>query len=75
MMGARPAHFLTSVGSGGTPPFGMPTSPAMMTDETMRAVTDIIDTERSIRLEWTIVALIVVEVLIAFYGVFARIAT
>jgi uncharacterized Rmd1/YagE family protein len=44
-------------------------------DETMRAVTDIIDTERSIRLEWAIVALIIVEVLIAFYGVFARIAT
>ncbi len=43
-------------------------------DETMRALTDIIDTERSIRLEWTIVALIIVEVLIAFYDVFWRIA-
>jgi uncharacterized Rmd1/YagE family protein len=43
-------------------------------DETMRALTDIIDTERSIRLEWTIAALIVVEVLIAFYDLFVRIA-
>ncbi|HEY2136697.1 MAG TPA: RMD1 family protein [Xanthobacteraceae bacterium] len=41
-------------------------------DETMRALTDIIDTERSIRLEWTIIALIVVEVLIAFYDVLWR---
>ncbi len=43
-------------------------------DETMRALTDIIDTERSIRLEWTIIALIIVEVLIAFYDLFFRMA-
>jgi uncharacterized Rmd1/YagE family protein len=41
-------------------------------DETMRAVTDIIDTERSVRLEWTIVVLIIVEVVIAFYELFLR---
>jgi len=41
-------------------------------DETMRALTDIIDTERSVRLEWTIVALIIVEVVIAFYELFLR---
>ena len=41
---------------------------------TSRALTDIIDTERSSRLEATIVLLIVVEVLIAFYDLFFRIA-
>jgi len=41
-------------------------------DETARALTDIIDTERSVRLEITIVALIVVEVLVAFYDIFVR---
>ena len=41
-------------------------------DETTHALTDIIDTERSMRLEATIVALIVVEVLIAFYELFVR---
>ena len=43
-------------------------------DETTRALTDLIDTERSIRLEATIVVLIVVEVLIAFYELFVRLA-
>jgi len=42
-------------------------------DETTRALTDLIDTERSIRLETTIVILIVVEILIAFYELFWRI--
>lgn len=41
-------------------------------DETTRALTDIIDTERSVRLEVTIVALIVVEVLVAVYEIFVR---
>jgi uncharacterized Rmd1/YagE family protein len=41
-------------------------------DETTRALTDIIDTERSIRLEWTIIALIIVEVLIALSDLFVR---
>ena len=40
---------------------------------TSRALIDIIDTERSSRLEATIVLLIVVEVLIAFYDLFFRI--
>ena len=40
--------------------------------ETTRALTDIIDTERSVRLEASIVLLIVVEVLIAFYDLFFR---
>jgi uncharacterized Rmd1/YagE family protein len=39
---------------------------------TSRALVDIIDTERSSRLEATIVLLIVVEVLIAFYELFFR---
>src|SRR5262245_60966501 len=43
-------------------------------DETARALTDIIDTERSVRLEMTIVALIVVELLVAFYDIFIRAA-
>jgi uncharacterized Rmd1/YagE family protein len=43
-------------------------------NETARALTDIIDTERSIRLEATIVLLIVVEVLVAFYGIFMHAA-
>src|SRR5262249_6880851 len=43
-------------------------------DETTHALTDIIDTRRSIRLEAIIVALIVVEVLIAFYDLFFRAA-
>ena len=41
---------------------------------TSRALIDIIDTERSSRLEATIVLLIVVEVLIAFYDLFFRLA-
>src|SRR5215813_3051960 len=41
-------------------------------DETARALTDIIDTERSVRLEITIVLLIVVEVLVALYDIFVR---
>jgi uncharacterized Rmd1/YagE family protein len=43
-------------------------------DQTARALTDIIDTERSVRLEATIVALIVIEVLVAFYDIFLRAA-
>jgi uncharacterized Rmd1/YagE family protein len=43
-------------------------------DETARALSDIIDAERSVRLEVTIVALIVVEVLVAFYEIFVRAA-
>jgi uncharacterized Rmd1/YagE family protein len=42
-------------------------------DQTARALTDIIDTERSVRLEATIVALIVIEVLVAFYDIFLRV--
>lgn len=41
-------------------------------EETTRAVTDIIDTERSSRLEFIIAVLIVVEVLIASYDLFIR---
>ena len=41
-------------------------------DETMRALTDIIDTERSIRLEWIIAILIIVEVLIALSDLLIR---
>jgi uncharacterized Rmd1/YagE family protein len=41
-------------------------------DETSRALTDIIDTERSTRLEATIIALIVIEVLVACYDIFFR---
>jgi uncharacterized Rmd1/YagE family protein len=41
-------------------------------DQTSRALSDIIDTERSTRLEATIVALIVIEVLVAFYDLFVR---
>jgi uncharacterized Rmd1/YagE family protein len=40
--------------------------------ETTSALTDLIDTERSIRLEATIVVLIIVEVVIAFYELFIR---
>ena len=43
-------------------------------DETTHALTDIIDTARSMRLEATIVVLIVVEVLIAVYELFFRMA-
>ena len=43
-------------------------------DETTRALTDLIDTQRSIRLEATIVLLIVVEIVIAFYDLFFRAA-
>jgi uncharacterized Rmd1/YagE family protein len=43
-------------------------------DETMHALTDLIDTARSIRLEATIVLLIVVEILITFYDLFWRAA-
>lgn len=39
-------------------------------DETARALTDIMDTTRSVRLEAAIVALIVVEVLVTFYHLF-----
>jgi uncharacterized Rmd1/YagE family protein len=39
-------------------------------DETARALTDIMDTTRSVRLEAAIVALIVVEVLVTFYQLF-----
>jgi uncharacterized Rmd1/YagE family protein len=42
-------------------------------EETTRALTDIIDTERSARLEVIIAVLIVVEILIAFYDLFFRI--
>jgi uncharacterized Rmd1/YagE family protein len=41
-------------------------------DETTRALTDLIDTQRSIRLEATIVLLIVVEILVTFYDLFWR---
>lgn len=41
-------------------------------EETTRALTDIIDTERSARLEIVIAILIVVEILIAFYDLFLR---
>jgi uncharacterized Rmd1/YagE family protein len=41
-------------------------------DETARALTDIMDTQRSVRLEATIVLLIVIEVLVAFYNIFMR---
>ena len=41
--------------------------------ETTQALTDIIDTERSVRLEATIIVLIVVEVLITFYELFIRV--
>jgi len=43
-------------------------------DETTRALTDIIDTERSVRLEFIIMLLIVVEVLVTFYDLFVRAA-
>lgn len=39
-------------------------------EETARALTDIIDTERSVRLEATIVVLILVEILFALYQIF-----
>ncbi len=39
-------------------------------DETARALTDLMDTTRSVRLEAAIVALIVVEVLVTFYQLF-----
>ncbi|EJW11863.1 hypothetical protein A33M_2644 [Rhodovulum sp. PH10] len=41
-------------------------------DETAHAITEIIDTERSVRLEMTIVLLIVVEVLVTFYELYVR---
>jgi uncharacterized Rmd1/YagE family protein len=41
-------------------------------DDTAQALTDIMDTERSVRLEATIVLLIVVEVLMAFYEILFR---
>jgi uncharacterized Rmd1/YagE family protein len=41
-------------------------------DETARALTDIIDTARSVRLEATIVVLIVVEILFALYQILFR---
>ena len=42
-------------------------------DETTHALTDLIDTQRSIRLEATIVLLIVVEIVITFYELFWRV--
>jgi len=41
-------------------------------DQTAPVLTDVIDTERSVRLEATIVVLIVVEILAAFYEVVVR---
>jgi uncharacterized Rmd1/YagE family protein len=41
-------------------------------DETTRALTDIIDTERGVRLEVLIVVLIAVEVLQTFFELFIR---
>jgi uncharacterized Rmd1/YagE family protein len=41
-------------------------------EATTRALTDLIDTDRSIRLEATIVILIVFEILITFYEIWAR---
>lgn len=41
-------------------------------DETARALTDLIDTERSLRLEVAIVLLIVFEILITFYEMWAK---
>ncbi|HVZ51590.1 MAG TPA: RMD1 family protein [Pseudolabrys sp.] len=41
-------------------------------EETARALTDIIDTERSVRLEATIVVLILVEILFGLYQIFIR---
>jgi uncharacterized Rmd1/YagE family protein len=43
-------------------------------NETARALSDIIDTERSVRLEMIIVALIVVEILVTLYDLFVRTA-
>jgi uncharacterized Rmd1/YagE family protein len=43
-------------------------------EETTRAVTDIIDTERSARLEFIIAILIVVEILVAVYDLFFRLS-
>lgn len=43
-------------------------------NETARALTDIIDTERSMRLEMIIVALFVLEVLVTLYDLFVRAA-
>src|SRR5215475_9565364 len=43
-------------------------------EQTTRALTDIIDTERSSRLEIIIAILIVVEILIAFYDLFFRLS-
>jgi uncharacterized Rmd1/YagE family protein len=43
-------------------------------DETTHALTDLIDTQRSIRLEATIVLLIIVEIVITFYDLFIRTA-
>ena len=43
-------------------------------NETARALSDIIDAERSVRLEMIIVALIVVEILVTLYDLFVRAA-
>ena len=43
-------------------------------NETARALSDIIDTERSVRLEMIIVALIVVEILVTLYDLIVRTA-
>jgi uncharacterized Rmd1/YagE family protein len=43
-------------------------------NETARALSDIIDTERSVRLEMIIVALIVVEIRVTLYDLFVRTA-
>ena len=42
-------------------------------DQTTDALTDLIDTQRSTRIEVTIVALILVEVLVAYYDIFWRV--
>jgi uncharacterized Rmd1/YagE family protein len=46
---------------------------SLVIDETARALTDIMDAARATRLEATIIALIVVEVLFALYDMFFRV--
>jgi uncharacterized Rmd1/YagE family protein len=38
--------------------------------KTAEALTDLIDAERSVRLEWTIIVLIVVEILLSLFQIF-----
>ena len=38
--------------------------------KTAEALTDLIDAERSVRLEWTIIALIAVEILLSLFQIF-----